>query len=195
RILSDLGWRDSDGDGVLDRRDRPLEFDLLVPATSTPRVQSAQVIQDQLRRLGVRVTITTLDFGTIFDRGGRAELGRFDAVYGSWGGDPSPGTIAEVWTSGGSANYGRYANSRVDSLIRRAMSASSLAEAHPLWHQALATINADAPAVFVYAAKFGAGVHRRLENVEFRSDQWTTTLWKWRVAPGQYIERDHLISR
>lgn len=195
RELAALGWRDSDEDGVLDREGRPLKFDLLVPATSTPRVQSAQVIQDQLRRLGIRMNITTLDFGTIFDRGGRAERGLFDAVYGSWGGDPSPGTVAEVWTTGGSANYGRYSNPRVDSLIRRAMSATSLAEAQPLWHRAIAAINDDAPAIFVYAAKFGAGVHRRFENVEFRPDQWTTTLWKWRVKPGRYIERDHLISQ
>jgi peptide/nickel transport system substrate-binding protein len=189
RILSELGWRDRDGDGVLDQGSQRLSFELLVPATSTPRVRSAQIVQDQLRRVGVAMRIMQLDFETML---GRADEGRFDAVYGAYGGDPSPASIAEVWTANavGSFNYGRYVNPSVDRLIASAMSASDGAVARVLWHRAIAEINADAPAIFVYASRFTAGVHRRFENVRFRSDQWTTTLWEWRIAPTQLIDRD-----
>ena len=70
------------------------------------------------------------------------------------------------------------------------MSTASLTQARTLWHRAIAQINADVPAIFVYTAKFAAGVHRRFENVRFQSDQWTSTLWTWRVPASRLIDRD-----
>ena len=57
RILAGRGWKDSDGDGVLDRNGVALAFNLIVPSSSESRMQLALIIQDQLKRLGVRVEV------------------------------------------------------------------------------------------------------------------------------------------
>ncbi|NIR02333.1 MAG: hypothetical protein GTN78_19400 [Gemmatimonadales bacterium] len=187
RQLTQVGWQDADGDGVLDRGGRRLAFDLLVPITSASRRRAAQVIQEQLKRLGVEVSINELDFGAFRERG---EAHRFDMFFGSYGGDPSPATIAEVWTGDGSGNYGSYVNQTVDRLVRDALDARDVATARAKWRQAVNLIVQDAPAIWTSVVAMRAGVHQRFENVSLRGDNWAATLWEWRVPPDRQIDRD-----
>ncbi len=191
RLLDRLGWRDADGDGIRERGRRRLQFELLVPTSSAGRVRSAQVIQDQLRRVGVAMQIAEVDFNVMLSRAG---AGRFDAFFGGRQQDPSPASILEEWTADGigSANYQRYVNPEVDRLVHQAMRIRDPAQARTLWHRAIAMINADAPAVWVYEPSVSAGVHTRLENVTIRPDLWTATVWTWRVDPTQLIARDRV---
>jgi peptide/nickel transport system substrate-binding protein len=56
-------------DGVLrDREGHPVEFSLVTNAGNRPREAAAAVIQDDLRKLGIRVNIATLDFGSLLER-------------------------------------------------------------------------------------------------------------------------------
>ena len=194
RSLAELGWRDSDRDGVLDRAGRKLAFTLLVPASSGLRRRAAVVVQAQLRRFGVDMKIGELEFNIFMSRTGAH---RFDAYFGAWAQDPSPASIRDTWTSEGAArfNLGRYANPRVDSLVEQALRAGDLAAARDRWRAALAEINADAPAIWLYAPIAVAAVHRRFDNVALRTDQWAASLWTWRVRPRERIERDHLAAQ
>ncbi len=189
RMLAELGWRDGDGDGVLDRNGVPLEFELIVPSSSALRRRAAVIVQDQLKRLGVSMQIQELEFNTFMSR---AAAHRFDAHFGTWAQDPSPGSIEETWTSAGITqfNFGRYANPQVDRLVRDALRAPDMATARVKWHAAISEINADAPAIWMYEPVGVAGVHERFENVSIRPDQWTTTLWTWRVPQTRLIDRD-----
>ncbi len=58
RILADAGWIDSNGDGVVERDGRAFRFTL-----SVTEDESAQAIyvQDQLRRVGIQVDISSFD--------------------------------------------------------------------------------------------------------------------------------------
>src|SRR2546421_4665080 len=49
RLLTRLGWRDSNGDGIRDRDGQPLAFRILVPTTSQLRRQYAR---SEERRVG-----------------------------------------------------------------------------------------------------------------------------------------------
>ncbi len=189
RMLAELGWRDGDGDGVLDRHGTPLAFELLVPSSSALRRRAAVIVQDQLKRLGVSVKIQELEFNTFMSR---AAAHRFDAHFGTWAQDPSPGSIEETWTSDGISqfNFGYYSHPHVDRLVRDALRTSDMATARVKWHAAISEINADAPAIWMYAPVGVAGVHERFENVSIRPDQWTTTLWTWRVPQTRLIDRD-----
>jgi ABC-type transport system substrate-binding protein len=128
--------------------------------------------------------------------GEQAASRRFDAAFGSYGGDVSPASITEVWGSGaiGSFNWGRYVSPTTDRLLREAANANDLADARSRWHEAVRAIVEDAPAIWVYAPITVAGVHERFENVTIRPDQWTSTLWTWRVSPANYIDRDRFVN-
>lgn len=188
-LLNRLGWADSDGDGYLDRSGQRLRFELAVPASSESRRQAAVIIQDQFRRVGVEMAIAELELNTLISR---VTGGQFDAFFGFRTQDPSPATIKEAWTSSGigGANFGRYSSAEFDRLVDAAIAEQRTERAVELWHQAVAHINADAPAIWLFSPKSVAAVHRRIDNVTIRPDQWTATIWTWRVPSARIIDRD-----
>lgn len=185
--LADLGWRDSGGDGILDRNGAPLEFNIVFPTSSAVRRRQAEIIQEQLRRVGVSLTLTGLDFGAFVERG-RAH--RFDAYFGSYGGDFSPSMIAEVWTTGADNNHGSYSNPEFDRMVQEALDAPDIASARTRWVEAVNLLNGDVAAIWTAASAPNAGVHARFENVSVRSDNFVATLWQWYVPASRLIHRD-----
>lgn len=188
RALDGLGWTPGP-DGVRARNGRPLAFDLLVPTTSPPRRRAAVVVQDQLKRVGISMQITELDFNTFVSR---SQAGRFDAAFLSWQSDPSPRSVRQTWSTlgiGGS-NYQRYSSPEFDRLSEQAVAEGDQAHAAALWHQAIAVINADAPAIWIYTPRLTLVAHRRFVNTALRPDLWTALVWQWRVDPNAFLERD-----
>jgi peptide/nickel transport system substrate-binding protein len=187
--LTSLGWADSNGDGVLDKDGIAFEFDLLVPSSSSARVRSAEIIQEQLRGYGIRMNIVEMEFTATF---AQAKTGRFDAVFGALQHDPSPSSVTDSWTTAGfdGYNYGHYNNPNVVRLVDQAQTTPDIAEAKTLWERAFQTVIDDTPAIWVYVPEFAVALHTRLEGVSIRPDQWSATMWQWRVDPRNLLTRD-----
>ncbi len=58
RLFAGAGWTDTDGDGILDRDGRDFEFTVITTGATTPE---AVYVQDQFRRAGIRMEISTYD--------------------------------------------------------------------------------------------------------------------------------------
>lgn len=185
--LAKLGWTDTDGDGMLDRNGAPLEFNIVFPTSSAVRRRQAEIVQEQLRRVGITMTLTGLDFGAYRERGATH---RFDVYFGSYGGDFSPSMIAEVWTTGADNNHGSYSNRQFDRIVQQALDAPDMATARARWVAAVNLLNGDVPAVWTTASPPSAGVHARFENMSVRSDNFVATLWQWYVPASKLIDRD-----
>ena len=156
-------------------------IDILVPATSASRRQLALAIQEAWRRLGVNTTVTGVDFPVFQER---LAQGRFDSYIGAILDEPSPRGLIDQWTRAGwgGANHGRYANPVFDSLARAASRQNDATGAKRLWREAIDTLNADAPAIFLYSLANVAGVSRRLEGVELDPYSWASGLREWRIV-------------
>lgn len=192
RILTARGWRDHDGDGVRDKNGQPLTFHILVPTTSVLRRQYARLLQEQFRMIGVRAEVDELEFSVVTQR---LQSGNYDTSILSRGNDPSPGSgITQSWTRGGfgGSNFGRYYNPEFERLVDRAIAAPKQDQARGFWRAAITTINADAPAIFLYALDNMAAVHKRIDNVQIRPDSWAALLRTWRIPQDQLIDRDRV---
>jgi peptide/nickel transport system substrate-binding protein len=194
RGLEAKGWRLGTG-GLRTRAGRQLTFDLLVPSTSTLRQRVAVIVQYQLKRLGIGMQIIQLDFNTFISR---SQAGQFDASFLSWSPDPTPRSLQQTWTSKGTgvggSNYQHYCNPAFDHLVQQAIDQPDRARALELWHQAIATIDQDAPSIWLFAPRPALAVHRRFQDVVIRPDQWTTLLWKWRINSDSLIARDLVVA-
>lgn len=179
RLLAAAGWRDTDGDGTLDRAGRPLALSVSLPNTSAIRKQMAVLIQEQLRGIGVRLELQQYEFPIWIERG---TAGDFDLDFGSLSQDPSPAGLTQSWTCNGGNNVARYCDPRVDSLIEQAV----LGRGDPArdWHAVLRQIEADAPAVFLYAPTYVYAVSRRFRNVSLNPVSSWLLLREWSVAPA-----------
>ena len=160
---------------------RPVRsIDILVPATSATRRQLAVAIQEAWRTVGVPATVTTVEFPVFQER---LAQGRFDSYIGAYLDEPSPRGLRDQWTRAGWAalNYGHYGNSAFDSLLQAAGREENGGSAKGLWRQAMDTLNADAPAIFLYSLANVAAVSRRLGDVKIDPYSWASGLREWRV--------------
>ncbi|HJR49665.1 MAG TPA: peptide ABC transporter substrate-binding protein [Gemmatimonadales bacterium] len=180
RALEDAGWRQAGGAGARRRGGQRLAFDIMVPSTSGSRRQLAVQLQEAWRRLGAEVTVTAVDFALFQERLGK---GRFDSYIGAWLDEPAPRGLADQWSREGWAaiNYGRYGNPVFDSLLARAGRESEVESASALYRQAMEALNADAPALFLYAPAITAVAARRIENIEIDPYSWASGLREWRA--------------
>ena len=173
----------------LGRKRRLGRIDILVPSSSPSRRKLALAIQEAWRKAGVTATVTAVDFPVFQER--LAE-GRFDSYIGAYLDEPSPRGLAGQWTRAGwsDLNYGRYANPAFDSLLSSAGRQTDAPRAKRLWREALDTLNADAPAIFLYALANVAAVQRRLEGVELDPYSWVSGLAGWKIDRDQALARD-----
>jgi peptide/nickel transport system substrate-binding protein len=157
-------------------------IDILVPSTSSTRRQMALVIQEAWRQAGVNATVTTVDFPVFQER---LAKGRFDSYIGAYLDEPSSRGLADQWSRAGWGvlNYGHYANPVFDSLLSAASRERDVTRARLRWREAMDTLNADAPAIFLYALANTAAVQRRLGDVKLNPYSWISRLAEWRIDP------------
>ena len=182
-LLRSRGWADSDGDGVLDKGGKPLTLALNYPSQSAPRGQMALQVQEQLRQVGIQIDINRLD-GPVWSE--RRNRGNFDIDFASATMDPSPAGLIQSWgcAGRGGSNTTYYCDPNVDSLLALALR-TPRKEALALYRQAVRTIVADAPAVFLYAPTTPVAVSGRIRHVELVPAAPWSALWKWAPGPSR----------
>jgi peptide/nickel transport system substrate-binding protein len=178
RLLDARGWTDHDGDGVREREGQPLALSVIVPTSSPIRLQMAQMAQEQLRAVGVRLVLDRMDFPVYLER---RKAGTFDVDFSSNTQDPSPSTLTQGWSCAGLTNAARYCDPAVDSLIETAIRTRE--GAGEAWHAVLRRIEDDAPAVFMYTLNYMYAVNRRFTNVRIRPESAWLGLREWTVGP------------
>lgn len=191
QMLDSLGWRRR-ADGMRAKKERALAFTLTIPTSSMNRIRMGPLIQEQLRRTGIRVDLEMLELSTQADKESR---GKFDATLGGWIMATSPDGVREAWSSAGigsnGVNYGAYSNPRFDALLDSALLAGP-AEGRDRFTAAFAVINDDAPAVWLYEPRKIIGIHIRIRTAAMRPDAWWFSLADWHIPPPERLIRDRI---
>jgi peptide/nickel transport system substrate-binding protein len=192
RVLDSLSWIRRGADGLRARNGRELAFSIILPTSSMNRIRMGLLLQEQLRRMGIRVQLEQLETSTEGDREAR---GTFDAALGSWTMPSSPDGMRDAWTTHGigkqGVNYGSYSNPRFDALLDSALLADP-AHAREKFTMAIAVINDDAPAVWLYEPRKIIGIHRRIRTAEMRPDAWWFDLADWYIPRLERLLRDRI---
>jgi peptide/nickel transport system substrate-binding protein len=191
RLLDSLGWHRGP-DGTRRKNGQPLAFAIMAPPSSKPRTQMAVLVQDQLARIGVRVTIDPVEIRTLATR---LQKGEFDAAIWAWHTDASMSDLRQTWTTPAErlgTNWGSYENPVFDAAVDSALMASDPARRHAYFHRAYTTITDDAPAVWLYQPSQVSVVHRRIHTAYMRPDSWWAHLADWYIPLNARIPRDRI---
>lgn len=123
----------------------PLEYKT---SSNAFRIRLATVIQAQLKRANIQVTLKTYDWGTFF---GDIKSGRFQMYSLIWVGIKSPDIFRYVFHSQSlppdGANRGRYVNTQVDQWLDQAQASQDRQEQAQLYQQVQAQLLNDLPYV------------------------------------------------
>ncbi|MCK5438640.1 MAG: peptide ABC transporter substrate-binding protein, partial [Gemmatimonadetes bacterium] len=82
RTLEAAGWVDTDGNAIREKNGSRLAVTIHVAVENQSRVDTATIVQQMFRDVGVDAQIRTSEFGTLIDRATRGELPAVLRAYG-----------------------------------------------------------------------------------------------------------------
>ena len=147
----------------------PLKMDLMVTNEYPETVSAAQVMQSQLREIGVEVSIRTLDFASWLDQQAQ---GNFDVFMLGWLGniDPDDFYYAQHRT-GANFNFQKYSNPEVDRALDAARAETDQEARKELYETAVEQIVDDASYVYLYNPQVVQAWSPRVQGYEARADR------------------------
>jgi peptide/nickel transport system substrate-binding protein len=83
-MLADLGWLDSDGDGLLDKDGQPAQFLVRSYAGYNHIIRTLEVVQDNLKDIGVEIEIELSDWGAFYDSLWEADTWHMELMRWTW---------------------------------------------------------------------------------------------------------------
>jgi peptide/nickel transport system substrate-binding protein len=167
QLLAQAGWRDTNGDKVLEKNGKPFRFTLLVNSANRSHQDMATVIQQQLAAVGVQMEVSTQEFQSMLQQ---YKARNYEAVVANWlldtfKVDPTPLFSCAQARIANSANRTGYCNPQADRLMEQGQRTTDAAQAKQTWEQFSRILQQDQPVSFLYWSEDLAGVGPRLRNV------------------------------
>jgi peptide/nickel transport system substrate-binding protein len=166
RLLAEAGWT-RNSDGLLVKDGRPFSFELLTNQGNDERKKIAEIVQAQLRELGVTVEIRPLEWSALLKE--YIKKRNFEAIVLGWGIGIDPDQYV-VWHSSQSGpdqlNHISYANPEVDRLLEAGRTSCVQAERVKYYRQLQEVLADDLPLVFLYFADALPVVSSRIHGID-----------------------------
>jgi peptide/nickel transport system substrate-binding protein len=164
-LLSEAGFADHDGDGILDRDGKPLAFEILTNQNKQ-REMSAVLIQRRLKEIGIDVQIRVLEWASFVGR--YIKTGDFDVVLLGWGLSLDPDQFS-IWHSSqqepGQFNFIGYSNPRVDQLLEQGRLELDPGKRMKIYHEFARILLEDSPVVYLFAGYGLPAIHKRVKGI------------------------------
>ncbi len=184
-LLREAGWRDTDGDGILDKGGKPFQFTVLTNQGNLQRSAVAEIIQYQLAQVGIKVKIRILEWQamlhSIMER-------NFQAVILGWslGFEPDP---YDIWhsskTGPGEFNFIGYKNPEVDRILTEARATFDREKRQRLYWRFHEIIARDQPYTFLYVPDSLSILSSRFQGVKpAKTGIWYNFI-HWYVPRGE----------
>ena len=164
-----FGWT---ADGTLiDEKAQPVEFSIVTNTGNAERIQIATIIQDDLKRLGMRARVVTLELRALIDR----VLTTYDyeaCVLGLGGGDVDPNAELNLWLSSGSQHLWRMGEPKpatpweeeIDTLMRRQLTVLDRRERKRLYDRVQQLVVQHLPIIPLVSPNLLVGANKGLGN-------------------------------
>ena len=179
-LLLSAGWRDTDGDGIVDRGKEKFSFNLLIPAGVRTAKDQAQILQESLRAAGVEMNIETLEATTFFDR---IYNRTYQAAFVSWVNEPDPdphGLFHSSQVPPTGNNVVGYVSAEADDLIDRGRREFDREKRTRIYHQLHEVLARDQPYLWTVQVSSKWAVNRRVQDVRVAPG---LGLFLWRPGP------------
>jgi peptide/nickel transport system substrate-binding protein len=151
QILDDAGYKRS-GDGVRQKGDVKLSFDLFVRSESQADIQAAKIIAEDARKVGVDFKVQVVSVDKLTEITTRKNDGvpapDFDTFVWGWGGDPyDPSALLKLVTTSeiGGSSDSFYSNPEYDRLFKEQTGEFDQAKRKALVQQMIALTQRDLP--------------------------------------------------
>ncbi|MFZ1322197.1 MAG: ABC transporter substrate-binding protein [Ignavibacteria bacterium] len=123
QLLAEAGWKDTDGDGILDKviDGKKTDFKFTFINNNNPKRKKVMlVVIESLKNLGIQADLQEYEWSVFLDKTKKHE---FDACYSAWQLSVTPEDPYQIWHStqaiGEGSNFISYINPESDKLIEQ----------------------------------------------------------------------------
>ncbi len=175
KLLAGLGFKDGNGDGILeDRGGNPVTFTLKTNSSNTLRVSMGNFIRDDLAKIGIRMILTPIDFNTLISNL-RSDF-QYDAILLGFQSSvpPSPHNGQNVWRSSGTSHNwfvrqqrpATPEEARIDQLLDEMLTNQDRGAQKAAWKEIQNTLNEQSWFIWLPVLKVKLPVSTRFGNVQ-----------------------------
>lgn len=186
-LLDEAGWTDQTGDGIRENAEGlRLSISIKYNQGNQQRQDIAEIMQSQLRAIGVEVRPEVVEFGTLIEQISTPELRDFDGVVMAWvtefrlddSGLFHSERIDEPWAFSGTEN------AEIDRLLDELSMAVDREEALPLWREYQQVLAEEQPYTFFYYPDRLAGFNKSLQGVTMDARGEWVNVKNWWIDPA-----------
>jgi len=170
-LLAEAGWKDEDGDNILDKTIRgkkeSMQIEYKYNQGNTVRKNIGQLLKDEAKRVGIEVTLTPVDFPTLLDDADKRD---FDMLALAWVKTPGLDDMKQVWHSdadreGGSNRVG-FGTAESDQIIDEIRVTLDPEVRKQLYFRIQKIIYDEQPYVFLFVPSELIAIHNRFDGTE-----------------------------
>jgi len=122
KLLEEAGWKDTDGNGIVDKiiegKKTDFTINFTVNAGNDIRKQMALLFQEEARKVGIEVNVSQQDWSVYLNN---QKKHNFEMFFGGWVSSPVPNDFKQVFHTESilneGSNYVSFGNSKTDALI------------------------------------------------------------------------------
>ena len=166
KLLAEAGWTSKNADGLLVKDGQPFTFELLISQGSDEGRKSAEIIQAQLREIGVGVELRVLEWATFLKE--HIKKHRFAAAAMAWGVGLDPDQYS-IWHSSQTGpdefNFVSYKNAEVDSLLEQGRRTCKQADRKRIYDRLQEILAEDQPLIFLFFRDTMPAVSSRVRGI------------------------------
>ncbi len=201
-LLSEAGWKDRDGDGILDKDGKPFRFKLITNSGNDVRRDVGVLVQRQLRELGIDVIFETYEWSIFLKN--FINPRHFDACILGWGLSPDPDDYM-IWHSSQiekGFNFISYRNPEADRLWEEGRRQYDMKKRQEIYWRLHELIAEDQPYTFLYMPLGLSALQRKfflkekdekgnevLQEIRLEKAGLMYDLIKWTVPKGIVLEQ------
>jgi peptide/nickel transport system substrate-binding protein len=191
-LLAEAGWKDTNGDGIVDKDGKPFAFELLTNQGNDERKKVAGIIQASLREVGVAVEVRILEWAAFLKE--YIKKRRFEAIVLGWGIGLDPDQF-DVWHSSKTGpdelNHISYQNPEVDALLEKGRASCVQRERKQYYDRLQEVLAEEQPIVFLYfrdalpvVASRVRGIIESPNGIRYKFHEWFVPKQAQRYTAG-----------
>ena len=193
-LLAEAGWRDTDGDGVLDmERDGErvkLEFEIISNSGNDIRKAVGLTVIDEMKRAGVGASFREIDWSIMLNK---VKTFDYDAVILGWAMSVTAPDMYQIWHSTqavpGGSNHTFYRNEQVDRILEAYRPEFDPAVRKELYDRFQQILYEEQPYTFLFMQRAVSSWDRRFSGVHWYPSGGTDMAEWWvPVAQQRYAQ-------
>lgn len=181
-LLAEAGWKDNNG--TLEKDGVKFEVDLMVPTGNKLREQSAPIIQQNLKDVGITVNISTMDIASAMDK--THGTGDYDMGLLGFTLEVDPGDADRYWSStianASQFNFSNFINEESDKLLDNATKVMDINERKEIYAEWAKLINEEAPYVFLYSQNDIRAYNPKLQGYKYSAYSVFLDVQNWSIS-------------